>query len=222
MSRDISLLHPELQEIIPVFLAKCEAQGLKVGISSTLRSKAEQDDLYAQGRTKPGGIVTKAKYPYSAHNWGVAFDFYRNDGKGAYYDKDGWFKKVGQIGKSCGLFWGGDFRSFVDQPHFEMPKYMPNNSCKTLIAKYGTPEKFKETWEDEEDMTQEKFNEMMEVYLAGRAKEDPSSWSKEAREWAEDNRIILGDGTGNMQYLSFCTREAIVQFLYRIADKIKE
>lgn len=221
MSRDISLLHPELQEIISVFLKKCAALDFKVGISQTWRSKAEQDELYAQGRTKPGSIVTRAKYPKSPHNWGVAFDIYRNDGKGAYYDADGWFRKVGQVGKSCGLFWGGDFRTFVDQPHFEMPEYLPNNSVNTLIAKYGTPEKFKETWEDD-FVTQEKFNEMMDNYLKSLSKEDPSAWSEEARKWAEENGIILGDQNGNKQYKNFCTREAMVQFLYRMVKMLRE
>lgn len=150
MSRDTKLLHPELQEICDTFVAECRKQGLIVGISQTWRTKAEQDELYSQGRTKPGSIVTNCKYPYSPHNWGVAFDVYRNDGKGAYNDSDGWFARCGAVGKKMGLFWGGDFRSFVDKPHFELAKYLPQNSCKTLIAKYGTPEAFKKTWEDED------------------------------------------------------------------------
>jgi hypothetical protein len=39
-----------------------------------MRSFAEQDALYAQGRTKPGKIVTKARGGFSNHNFGVAFD----------------------------------------------------------------------------------------------------------------------------------------------------
>lgn len=150
MSRDISLLHPEMRDRCLGFIAECRKCGLRVGISQTWRTKAEQDDLYAQGRTKAGSIVTNCRYPYSPHNWGVAFDIYRNDGQGAYNDGDGWFKSCGQVGKRLGLFWGGDFRSFVDKPHFELPDYLPNNSCRSLIAKYGTPEKFRATWEEEE------------------------------------------------------------------------
>lgn len=146
MSRDITLLHPEVQAIIPKFLQECKNQGLIVKITDTLRSKQEQDELYAQGRTKPGKIVTWVKYPYSNHNWGMAFDICRNDGKGAYYDADGWFKKVGQIGKTFGLIWGGDWKDSPDKPHFELTKY---GSTTTLARKYGTPEKFKETWQVE-------------------------------------------------------------------------
>ena len=143
MSRDITLLHPEVQDIIPRFLEECKKQGLIVKITDTIRTKTEQDNLYAQGRTKPGKIVTWVKYPYSNHNWGMAFDICRNDGKGAYNDSDSWFSKVGQVGKKFGLVWGGDWKDSVDKPHFELTKY---GSTTTLARKYGTPENFKKTW----------------------------------------------------------------------------
>lgn len=148
MSRDIGLLHPELIEVCHAFIAACASLGLKVGVSETWRSKAEQDAIYAQGRTTAGAIVSNAKYPLSPHNWGLAFDIYRNDGKGAYNDADGWFARCGAVGKTLGLFWGGEFRSFTDKPHFELKKYLPANSVNTLIARYGTPEAFKQSWEE--------------------------------------------------------------------------
>lgn len=46
------------------------------------------------------------------------------------------------------------------------------------------------------------------------AKQEPSSWSEEAREWAEKNGIIAGDEKGNKQYKKPCTREELVQILY--------
>lgn len=149
--RGVIYLHPELQEIVEKFLADCLRAGLKVSITDTFRTKEEQVALYAKGRTTSGSIVTNCQYPNSPHNWGVAFDFCRNDGTGAYNDSGGFFAKVGAIGKKHGLFWGGDFRSFVDKPHLELIKYLPNNSVKTLIAKYGTPENFKKTWAEQED-----------------------------------------------------------------------
>ena len=99
--RDISQLHPDLQVKVAQLQRLCEAKGLKIGIGECVRTVAEQDALYAQGRTKPGKVVTNAKgSTYSSmHQWGVAFDFYRNDGKGAYEDSDGFFSKVGQIGQ---------------------------------------------------------------------------------------------------------------------------
>ncbi len=148
MSRDIKLLHPEVQNIIPKFLEECKKQGLIVKTTDTVRTKQEQDELYAQGRTKPGKKVTNVKYPYSNHNWGMAFDICRNDGKGAYNDNDGWFKKVGAIGKKYGLVWGGDWTNPVDKPHFDLQKYGSTNQ---LVKKYKTPENFKKTWKKQED-----------------------------------------------------------------------
>ena len=139
MARGINLLHTTVQPYANRLVEECEKAGLKIKITDTLRTKAEQNALYAQGRTKPGNKVTNASYPKSNHNWGIAFDFCRNDGKGAFYDNDGFFTKVGQVGKRIGLEWGGDWTSFKDKPHFE---YAGFGKWRDLQAKYGTPEKF--------------------------------------------------------------------------------
>lgn len=199
MGRDKSKLHPELQEIVKEFESKCKAAGLNVLITETFRTKAEQDALYAKGRTAPGKIVTNCKYPTSPHCWGVAFDFCRNVRGREYDDSDDFFRKCGEIGKKLGLFWGGDFRSFTDKPHLELKKYLPNNSVKTLQAKYGTPEGFIETWKGEANMSYEKWVEYHERYMAELAEEEVPEWAK-----AElDEAICLGitDGTRPMQLI---------------------
>lgn len=142
MSRDTTLLHPELQEIIKKVVSECHAKGLKMKTTDTVRTKAEQDKLYAQGRTTVGKVVTWVKYPHSNHNWGMAVDFCRNDGKGAYNDTDGFFRKVGQIAKKYGLQWGGDWDS-PDKPHLELTKY---GSTNMLYKQFGSPENYKKTW----------------------------------------------------------------------------
>ena len=146
MSRDITMCHPELQEKAQQLIAECKKQGLIVKLGECFRTVAEQDNLYAQGRTKPGSIVTNAKgSSYSSmHQWGVAFDVIRNDGKGAYNDNDGWFSKVGRIGKSLGLEWGGDWTSPVDKPHFQLKQW---GSTTTKLKKlYGNVNNFKKVW----------------------------------------------------------------------------
>ena len=149
MSRDVKLLHPELQIIVNQWKSECKKQGLNVLITQTFRTKAEQDALYAQGRTTKGNIVTNAKYPRSPHCWGVAFDFCRNVKGREYDDSDDFFAKVGAVGKKLGLTWGGDFKSFVDKPHLEMRKFMPNASTSYLLQTYGTPDAFRNSWQDE-------------------------------------------------------------------------
>ena len=68
----------------------------------------------------------------------------------------------------------------------------------------------------DEEMTYEKFKEYMEQYLKDLQAQEPSSWSKEAREWAEKSGIIAGSGNGAMQYKAFCTREQAVTMLYQL------
>lgn len=144
--RDVTQLHPLLQQKLKQLKSECEKAGLKIGISECLRSAREQDDLYAQGRTKPGRIVTNAKGSnYSSmHQWGVAFDFYRNDGKGAYNNSGKFFERVGAIGKKLGLEWGGDWKSIKDMPHFQLPDW--GSTASILKQKYGEPANFFKTW----------------------------------------------------------------------------
>lgn len=149
MARLLSQLHPEAQEKAELLVKKCKEKGLIIKITDCVRSQKEQNQLYAQGRTISGNIVTNVKYPYSMHNWGIAFDFCRNDGKGAYYDKDGFFTKVGVIGVSIGLEWGGAWQSIVDKPHFQLSGY--GSTPSNLIKRYKTPEKFMATWKAEQE-----------------------------------------------------------------------
>lgn len=147
MARDITQLHPDLQAKVKELQKLCLSKGLKIGISECYRSVAEQDKLYSYGRTdKSRSKVTNAKgSTYSSmHQWYVAVDFYRNDGKGAYYDNDGFFTKVGKIGQSINLEWGGSWKSPVDKPHFQLSNW--GSTTSRLKQLYGTPEKFKASW----------------------------------------------------------------------------
>lgn len=155
MSRDITMCHPQLQLLANKLVTECKKQGLIVKLGECFRSVAEQDALYAQGRTTKGSIVTNAKgTSYSSmHQWGVAFDVVRNDGKGAYNDSDNWFSKVAKIGKSLGLEWGGDWTSPVDKPHFQLPQW---GSTPTKLKKlYGNVNNFKKTWNQEEKIVKQ-------------------------------------------------------------------
>ena len=59
--RDITLCHPRLQALTAQLVDKCVGAGLPIKIGESFRSVAEQDALYAQGRTRPGSIVTNAR-----------------------------------------------------------------------------------------------------------------------------------------------------------------
>jgi len=110
---NVSDIHPKLKILQKKLIEECESKGLLIRITQEIRTAEEQDRLYAQGRTTSGNIVTNARgSDYSSHHqWGTAFDFCRNDGNDPYYDKDGFFSKVGAIGKSIGLECGGDWKT---------------------------------------------------------------------------------------------------------------
>lgn len=74
-------------------------------------------------------------------------------------------------------------------------------------------------WEEPE-MTQAQFDSMMEDYLARLAQQEPSDWSKEEREWCEDNGLIKGDENGDKQYKMFVTREQMAVFMQRLAKRL--
>lgn len=74
----IKLLHPALREEAGrIYADICAAMpaGVVCRFTHTLRTNAEQDALYALGRTKPGKIVTNARGGMSYHNYGLAADF---------------------------------------------------------------------------------------------------------------------------------------------------
>jgi len=117
-SRDIKDLHPKVKAMAEKFLSECKAAGLNVNIYSTYRDHESQNDLYAQGRTKPGKVVTKAKGGDSFHNWKVAFDSAPVVNGSIPWNDAKLFEKMGAIGESVGLEWGGRWK-FKDMPHFQ-------------------------------------------------------------------------------------------------------
>jgi peptidoglycan L-alanyl-D-glutamate endopeptidase CwlK len=96
-----------------------------VRITHTLRTLDEQAHLYMQGRTMPGRIVTYAKPGSSAHNYGMAFDFcFAGKTLEECYPKDpARWDRVGLVGESVGLAWGGRWKKLKDRPHFERPEW---------------------------------------------------------------------------------------------------
>lgn len=69
--------------------------------------------------------------------------------------------------------------------------------------------------EDDEEVTQEQFNTMMDNWLAEQSNKSASSWSAEARTWAEKNGLISGNTQGKKMYKRLLTREELVTVLYR-------
>lgn len=115
----LDLLKPRVRQLAEKLLVECKKAKLDIVITQTLRTLAEQDRLYAQGRTSKGMIVTNARGGDSLHNYGVAFDFCPVIKGRAVWSNLGLFNQVGKLGKRLGLEWGGDWPKFPDRPHFQ-------------------------------------------------------------------------------------------------------
>jgi peptidoglycan LD-endopeptidase CwlK len=130
----IATLVPQAQPIARTLVQKAAAAGITIKIISGLRTYAEQNALYAQGRTAPGPIVTKAKGGFSNHNFGIAFDVGVFEGN-KYMPESPKYKAVGVLGVDLGLEWGGNWKTMVDQPHFQLrPMWAVDLSEKDMLA----------------------------------------------------------------------------------------
>lgn len=111
-------LQPRVQRLADQMVAEMARRGTPIRIVEGYRSPERQDELYAQGRTTPGRIVTNARGGQSFHNWGVAVDFvFRREG---YNASEAQWEELGKLGESLGFEWGGRWSSFIDKPHFEL------------------------------------------------------------------------------------------------------
>jgi len=107
-----------VQRKADAIVAEMAAKGHAVRMVEGYRSIERQNELYAQGRTTAGAVVTNAKGGQSFHNYGVAVDFvFRKEG---YNASDTLWALLGKVGKLQGFEWGGDWQGFVDRPHFEL------------------------------------------------------------------------------------------------------
>ena len=134
-SRDISLLRSDVAANCRIWMERCKAQGLHVLVTQTVRDAEYQEYLYAQGRTRPGSIVTNGKMP--TFHWdkaGLAFDFCKNV-KGHEYDDTEFFKKAAAVAKEMGFSWGGDWKSFVDKPHIQWDAHGTYTNSMILAGK---------------------------------------------------------------------------------------
>ena len=131
--KNLATLDPKAQELFRPFLAYArdiadDFTDCSLVLISGSRTWKEQDALYAQGRTKPGRIVTNARGGQSNHNFGIAGDigiFRRGDyldDNSARADADichRIYKHLAKKAEAFGLEAGFNWRR-PDPPHFEV------------------------------------------------------------------------------------------------------
>jgi len=114
--------HPALANAVRAVIADLAVNGMVVEVVQGLRTFAEQDALYAQGRTKPGEIVTQARGGESNHNFGLAVDLCPfTDDKPEWNAPMTVWAAIGAAAQAHGLEWGGQWKKFLDKPHVELP-----------------------------------------------------------------------------------------------------
>ncbi len=117
--------------------------GVDLKIISGNRTWEQQDALYAQGRSKPGPIVTNAKGGQSMHNFGIAIDL--GAFKGDKYLDDTNPKTASKIYTALAqdiaeykMEWGGNWTSIQDEPHFQLYTGLTLAELRAKYKRYGS------------------------------------------------------------------------------------
>lgn len=125
--------HPNLIKVMMEGIKNCP---IDFTITDGGRTVAMQQALYAKGRTKPGGIVTnadgiknKSNHQVKADGYYHAIDLYPYvNGAIDFNDKANRLTIIANHLKATAkrlgikITWGGDFKSILDKPHFELSK----------------------------------------------------------------------------------------------------
>jgi peptidoglycan L-alanyl-D-glutamate endopeptidase CwlK len=121
-------VHPELVEKVKRILYAMAELGHPMVVTDGPRTRAQQAELYAQGRTKPGKIVTYADGVTSLSNhqiksdgYGYAVDIaFLVDGKPSWAEHHPW-RLYADMAKVLGLRAGADWKK-PDRPHIELAR----------------------------------------------------------------------------------------------------
>jgi peptidoglycan L-alanyl-D-glutamate endopeptidase CwlK len=136
-------VHPELARRVTALIQTLAKRGYTVEVVQGLRTFAEQDALYAKGRTAPGEIVTNAKGGQSNHNFGLAVDLCPFVGGRPQWNDIPGFTRIGAEAAKHGLEWGGGWKKFIDKPHVQLPG-LTVAQCLRLYKKGG----LKKVWDN--------------------------------------------------------------------------
>ncbi len=131
----LSKVHPRQRELVTRLIETMISLGYDMRVTQGLRTAAEQEALYAQGRSKPGKRVTSARAWQSNHNYGFANDITNfKNGKPDWNDLKP-YQILGREAKKLGLEWGGDWKA-VDMPHVQL-RGMSVKECQTAYKNGG-------------------------------------------------------------------------------------
>lgn len=140
---DLWVLAPDFALSLHFALAELHRQGLPVQPYETGRTEERQQWLYAQGRTRPGTVVTNAKTAlFSWHGFYLASDLVFLTDRGEWVwpaDSDTRWDKLATVVRQFGLVSGRNWASVKDSPHVQPAnlKTSPSDLARALYAKGG-------------------------------------------------------------------------------------
>lgn len=139
-AKNIATLAPKARPWFEEFYRQANeyaaSHNLLVVITSGNRTWAEQDELYAQGRSKPGNRVTNARGGQSNHNYRIAVDVTLFKGNSPVWESPH-YARLGMIGKKLGLEWGGSWTTIKDEPHFQIRVGRTTGQLRALVNNEG-------------------------------------------------------------------------------------
>jgi peptidoglycan LD-endopeptidase CwlK len=140
----LALVYPGLASLITQMQ---QMLGFDIEVTQGLRTWAEQDALYAQGRTTPGEIVTHAAGGFSWHCFGMAVDLVPEDITPGQPDWNlshpSWARMV-SVAESLGLVSGAEWHGAdLDVPHCQLTgkfPVSPDDEVRAIFLQNGSIE----------------------------------------------------------------------------------
>ena len=141
-NNNILYLHPIVRAAVVKVIVQLQSEDIPFRIYEAYRYPQRQADLYAQGRTKSGSIVTYAKPWSSYHQYGLAVDFVLfENGDWSWNSsgtKEAWWAKLHQIGTAEGLM----------RLNFEIPHMQLAGTSSSALRQGVYPPNGDKTWSD--------------------------------------------------------------------------
>lgn len=130
-------LFPPFEYKLKLLMEEIQKRNLNCQVFHLIRTWEEQDELYSQGRTKPGAKVTNARGGESWHNYGMAADLVFRNAKGVWtWDASLPWLMMGTAAEQVGLRWGGRWKT-PDLPHVEWKSAIAVQEAKKLYLAGG-------------------------------------------------------------------------------------
>jgi peptidoglycan L-alanyl-D-glutamate endopeptidase CwlK len=121
-------VHPDLEWVMKEALFNADKDGITIRVTCGVRTAADQMLAYKAGASKMNGIAKRdGGTGISEHQKGMAADVVHMIGlnpswSGASFAKIVPYIKQAAKKKGVPIVWGGDWKKFVDMPHFQLDR----------------------------------------------------------------------------------------------------